>query len=734
MASNESLRIRRHSPGAQNPDPRAPLLTATLTVPTTKGEYAGTEGHARAHQPSGWKQLRALAPLCMFVLFVLALFYAGYEGDAESYRLPEPEPVIDPLMDHFVRVVDGKFVVGPSCDLFYVSGWNQWESVEAASGVLRLYGASLPKNMTGQELVKSQLRKASYYGFNVVRTWANPVVLEHALMEAPGQYNEMMFRGLDLFLDEARKNNVRVILNLLDNWQEAGGIPHMQTLFPDTLETHEHFFYEDEGWMAYANHVKTILNRRNSINGRLYKEDPTIFSWELLNEPRCGGCPKEVLDSWIGAMSDFVKGIDSNHLLTVGEEGFFDNEDEDWSPGNPSGAGSWAGDQGQSFYDNHAHPSIDYAGIHMWIQNWEEATPEFADRWLQYHVDLSKKLGKPLIMSEFGAWGHSDKMARERDIWYQRTYDFILANAKAGGPFQGGLFWQWFAIGQKTPKEEGGGDGGVFGIFETDASFKIATQFTDEILEINRHFKFSDDASGSCPASEAAPPVADCTATRVRGLPGTGLEGQYCDININECSRGTHDCDANAECVDREGGFLCGCRAGYSGNGRTCKLDSRAMRDIRASFQSLGPTHLACNPGRTLNYKPGYPGYMYDGSVTADLPDGQHEIYYEWSTRPVDEEDCMVACRMAKLDKCNAFTFDSLQRKCQLHHVDEVPWGRDTCPQPASYCVALRGMPYQCSLLETYFDASKFPDGRQETKPRKVRDIVLQDFNKNTSS
>ena len=725
MQGEDKLRIRRVSPTATMTDPKKPLLDHHARQATAKPDKAGGRG-----ETSGWKRHGALASLCMVALFVVALFIAASDDGSDSYRLPEPEPEIDPLMDHFVRVVDGKFVVGPSCDLFYVSGWNQWETVEAATGVLKLYGASLPKNMTGQELVKSQLRKAYQHGFNVVRTWANPVVLEHALLEEPGVYNEAMFRGLDYFLDEARKSNVRVILNLLDNWQEAGGIPHMQTLFP-SLETHEHFFFENDGWVGYASHVKQILNRRNSINGRLYREDPTIFSWELLNEPRCGGCPKEILDGWIEAMGEFVKDIDPNHLLTVGEEGFFDNEDEAWSAGNPSGMGSWAGDQGQSFFDNHNHTSIDYAGIHMWIQNWEEATPEFAERWLQYHVDLSAKLGKPLIMSEFGAWGHSEKMVRERDVWYQRTYDYILENAKAGGPFQGGLFWQWFAIGQKTPREEGGGDGGVFGIFESDASFKIAKRFTDEIQAINRGFNFSEHSTGaSCPASVAAKPVANCTSTRVRNLPGTGYEGRDCDININECSRGSHDCHPNAECVDREGAFLCGCRAGYTGNGRSCKLDARAMRDIRSSFQSLGPTHLACNPGRVLDYKPGYPGYMYDGSVNLQTVDGRHhdEIFYEWSTRPVDEEDCMIACRMAKLDKCNAFTFDSLQRKCQLHHVDEVPWGRDTCPQPAGYCVALRGQPYECSLLETYFDTSKFPDGRQETKPRTVRDTVLSEY------
>ena len=36
----------------------------------------------------------------------------------------------------------------------------------------------------------------------------------------------------------------------------------------------------------YQDHVKTVLTRVNSINGYVYSEDPTIFAWELINEPR----------------------------------------------------------------------------------------------------------------------------------------------------------------------------------------------------------------------------------------------------------------------------------------------------------------------------------------------------------------------------------------------------------------------------------------------------------------
>lgn len=32
---------------------------------------------------------------------------------------------------------------------------------------------------------------------------------------------------------------------------------------------------------------QTVLTRKNSLTGIEYRDDPTIFGWELINEPRC---------------------------------------------------------------------------------------------------------------------------------------------------------------------------------------------------------------------------------------------------------------------------------------------------------------------------------------------------------------------------------------------------------------------------------------------------------------
>ena len=39
---------------------------------------------------------------------------------------------------------------------------------------------------------------------------------------------------------------------------------------------------------------------------------------------------------------------------------------------------------------------------------------------------------------------------------------------------------------------------------------------------------------------------------------------------MNECAVGYLYCDQNADCIDRQHGFLCVCKSGFNGDGKTC--------------------------------------------------------------------------------------------------------------------------------------------------------------------
>lgn len=79
------------------------------------------------------------------------------------------------------------------------------------------------------------------------------------------------------------------------------------------------------------------------------------------------------IQSWIDEMADYVKSLDGNHLLTVGEEGFYSGSDPTRYRFNPQGSTkiSWANTEGQDFIGNHRSPSIDFASIHSWVDNWQ---------------------------------------------------------------------------------------------------------------------------------------------------------------------------------------------------------------------------------------------------------------------------------------------------------------------------------------------------------------------------
>ena len=67
-----------------------------------------------------------------------------------------------------------------------------------------------------------------------------------------------------------------------------------------------------------------------------------MFAWEVSNEPRCGGdparnlprgpnCTSVLINEWAEEISAYIKHLDPWHLISVGDEGFFNEPGgDDW--------------------------------------------------------------------------------------------------------------------------------------------------------------------------------------------------------------------------------------------------------------------------------------------------------------------------------------------------------------------------------------------------------------------
>jgi mannan endo-1,4-beta-mannosidase len=287
-----------------------------------------------------------------------------------------------------------------------------------------------------------------------------PFRMNPALLEEPGKYNEDIFKGLDVCLAEMSKRGMRATMTLNNEWQWSGGfaqyvswannntqIPYPESwnlTAPPQRETpgtgwgnyteegvdaapyseftsYGNLIYNNtqaESW--YKDHIKTVMNRRNTVTGRLYTEDPTIMTWQLANEPQpseelgyTGPAPyslflkpnpNDLLFPWVERISAYIRSMAPKQLISVGLES----------------------KQGEYYFKKvHNFSTVDYATTHCWVQNWgiydmynaSEANlrqaQDFARDFMRNSSQWALDIGKPVFLEEFGMardnWENEDK-------------------------------------------------------------------------------------------------------------------------------------------------------------------------------------------------------------------------------------------------------------------------------------------------------------------------------------
>jgi mannan endo-1,4-beta-mannosidase len=229
---------------------------------------------------------------------------------------------------------------------------------------------------------------ACVFGPSIVRTWAFGEGPRGGLQPEPGKYRERIFAQLDYTIARAASLGLRVVLPLVNNWRDYGGIP--QQLEWCGGSTNSDFFRRDECKALFKNHVRALLSRVNSVSGVPYKDDPAIFAFELTNEARSDLLTP--LHPWIDEMIAFIKQLDKNHLVTTGLEG--------WRR-DPTRPFDWRfnGSHGSDFHLD--HQSADFAVLHLWMDQWELSRDQALD-WVRDHALDSRALGRPVVLEEVG--------------------------------------------------------------------------------------------------------------------------------------------------------------------------------------------------------------------------------------------------------------------------------------------------------------------------------------------
>lgn len=231
----------------------------------------------------------------------------------------------------------------------------------------------------------------------------------------------------DYVVSSAKAHGIRLIVTLTNNWSDYGGMDVYVRQIVGSSATHDTFYTNANVIAAYKKYVATWVAR--------YKNEPTIMAWELANEPRCTGSSGSTITNcdttggttigtWATTMSAYIKSLDSNHLVTLGDEGWFQKANPPTYP--------YAPGVGIDFDKNLQISTLDFGTFHSYPESWGQAANETAwgTQWISDHAASQKAANKPVILEEFG-------VTQNQPSTYQTWLNMVASSGLTGE-----MIWQ----------------------------------------------------------------------------------------------------------------------------------------------------------------------------------------------------------------------------------------------------------------------------------------------------
>ncbi|KAI9876047.1 MAG: hypothetical protein M1830_007460 [Pleopsidium flavum] len=343
---------------------------------------------------------------------------APLSSPKESRDAPAPPANTPPSVSigygdgHFAHVDGRLFNIDGKTQ--YFAGTNTWWLAHLSSN------DDVDKVLA--RIAATELKVTRVWGFGNVNTPTTGSVYFQVLNESlssTGQYinydESTGIPRLDYVVSAAERYGVKLVLPMLNNWDDLGGINTYTNAFGGSATS---FYTDSQSQAAYRNYIEFIVNR--------YKSSSAIFAWELCNEPRCRGCSSSTISDWASATSAYIKSLDSNHMVTLGDEGWF-------YPPEGDGSYAYSGYEGVDFVKNLAIQTLDYGTFHMYPDSWGYNFT-WGNTWIEQHDQAGAAAGKPVVLEEYGS-PYPDNHTAITQPWQQT----VLTQTRIGYD----SFWQF---------------------------------------------------------------------------------------------------------------------------------------------------------------------------------------------------------------------------------------------------------------------------------------------------